>query len=378
MVSSLNITTDVPEFNPSTHSLNISVNAYWIQQDSGKVFGYIRFLDTDQTTELYEGDEGATVLSNVQSYTRLVNGSYVLYYQLYDTDDVAFEPPEEWDVYASSITRLPVPAYFKLGSTIYAKDTKTSYTITNSDLYEVYTKLSSAGLDSNENLAIGNSESLSSFYAGGGSGNIAMGSGTLGSLMAASNNIALGTNALFQNDYSSGNVAIGSDSLNKTTGENNTGIGVSAGSLSTTGSNNTFIGYNSSGATEDASNAITLGNSAISVLRCQVTSITSLSDRRDKMDITPLKAGLDFLNKLSPVAFTWNMRNGSKVGEKDTGFIAQDIQQAMNETGITIPGLVYDINPDAIEISQGKLIPVLVQAIKELKAEVDALKAKVN
>jgi hypothetical protein len=125
-------------------------------------------------------------------------------------------------------------------------------------------------------------------------------------------------------------------------------------------------------------NEFTLGNSSIATLRCQVTSITSLSDARDKKDITSLNAGLDFVSKLKPVAFTWNMRDGGKVDIEDTGFIAQDLQQTQQDTGITIPGLVYESNPDKLEASYGKLIPVLVKAIQELSAEVTNLKSQIN
>mgnify|MGYP007045166700 CR=1 FL=1 len=37
---------------------------------------------------------------------------------------------------------------------------------------------------------------------------------------------------------------------------------------------------------------------------------------------------------------------------------------------------MYDENPDKLEATYGRLIPVLVQAIKELKAEVELLKNK--
>ena len=111
-------------------------------------------------------------------------------------------------------------------------------------------------------------------------------------------------------------------------------------------------------------------------MRCQVTTITSLSDRRDKDNITDLSAGLDFVNELRPVAFDWNMRDGGKVGQADTGFIAQDLQAAQESTGIDIPDLVYANNPDKLEAGYGKLIPVLVKAIQELSAEVEALKSK--
>jgi hypothetical protein len=103
-----------------------------------------------------------------------------------------------------------------------------------------------------------------------------------------------------------------------------------------------------------------------------------LSDVRDKTDIQPLAAGLDFINALNPVEFTWNMRDGGKVGEPDTGFIAQDLKAVQEQTGVTIPGLVYEDNPERLEAGYGKLLPVLVKAIQELSAKVAELEAKVK
>ena len=68
------------------------------------------------------------------------------------------------------------------------------------------------------------------------------------------------------------------------------------------------------------------------------------------------------------------MRDGGKVGIADTGFIAQDLKQVQIDTGIVIPDLVYEENPERLEAGYGKLLPVLVKAIQELKAEVDSLK----
>jgi hypothetical protein len=113
-------------------------------------------------------------------------------------------------------------------------------------------------------------------------------------------------------------------------------------------------------------------------LRCQVQTISSLSDARDKTNVAPLHAGLDFVERLAPVSFDWNMRDGGKVGVADTGFIAQDLQQVQQDTGVEIPGLVFDHNPDKLEAAYGKLVPVLVQALKELSAKVTALEAQIN
>jgi len=121
-----------------------------------------------------------------------------------------------------------------------------------------------------------------------------------------------------------------------------------------------------------------LGNASVATLRCAVTSITAISDGRDKTDVKPLEAGLDFVKALNPVSFTWDMRDGAKVGDADTGFIAQELQAAQEETNTVIPGLVYDSNPEKLEASYGKLLPVLVKAVQELSAENAALKARLD
>jgi hypothetical protein len=146
-----------------------------------------------------------------------------------------------------------------------------------------------------------------------------------------------------------------------------------------TGSNNTVIGFNAAPAAIGSSNTITLGNSSITTIRAQVNTITLLSDARDKTAITALPVGLDFVNSLNPVKFTWQMREPNEVkdGTSEAGFIAQDLKAAQENAGAAdYLGLVYEDNPEKLEASPGKLIPVLVKAIQELSAKVDELEAK--
>jgi len=106
--------------------------------------------------------------------------------------------------------------------------------------------------------------------------------------------------------------------------------------------------------------------------------LTSLSDVRDKKDILTLNNGLDFISKLKPVSFNWNMRDGGKVDIPAHGFIAQDLQQVQIESGINVPGLVYESNPDKLEASYSTLLPLMVKAIQELKEEIKLLKKNQN
>jgi hypothetical protein len=193
-------------------------------------------------------------------------------------------------------------------------------------------------------------------------------------------NCAFGKSAL-RNSTGQGNVAFGSfagDSI--TSGISNTSVGNNAGSFTlTTGSNNMMLGNGSLPTASGVSNEITLGNSSISVLRCAVTSITSLSDARDKTDIKDLSYGIDFIKSLTPREFTWNNRfekdvNGNDFysenkGKKDFGFVAQEVQALDNDT----LRLIYNSNPEKLEMSYGKLVPILVQAVKELTSRLEAL-----
>jgi trimeric autotransporter adhesin len=210
-------------------------------------------------------------------------------------------------------------------------------------------------------------------------GQVAIGHLALAGLITvtASPNTAIGWKALSSTAASGGNTALGYQSgLSVTTGLNNTFLGTSAGASITTGTNNICIGYLAGSSTPTASNEITLGNSSNTVLRCAVTSITSLSDARDKEDIKDLSTGLDFVKTLRPVEFTWKDRDeNGKQGIADFGFIAQDLKKSQEDAEKSeVLKLVYDENPEKLEASYGKLIPILVKAIQELSEEVKQLK----
>jgi len=108
------------------------------------------------------------------------------------------------------------------------------------------------------------------------------------------------------------------------------------------------------------------------------------SDGRYKENISSIKSGLDVVGKLNPVSFTWkqheihNFDSGTQVG-----FIAQDVQAALADE----PYLKSVVKCNEVELKDGtkeefyglsdaKLIPILVKAIQELKAEIDILKAR--
>lgn len=212
--------------------------------------------------------------------------------------------------------------------------------------------------------------------------NTAVGNASLLRLTTGTLNVAIGSEAGQKITTAYGNVCIGDGAgYDITDGNKNTMIGRYTGHTGSdfTGSNNIIIGYMSDASSQTVSNEITLGDSSITSLRCQVTSISSLSDRRDKKDIKELPVGLDFINKLNPVEFTWNMRDGAKVGQKEAGFIAQELDEAQQDAGVEdLMNLVLKTNPEKLEAAPGKLIPVLVKAIQELSQEVQTLKKELS
>ena len=272
-----------------------------------------------------------------------------------------------------------------------------------------------SAINTSENLAIGDDALTNVVNTGnwnvgigkaalkqlnGGERNVAMGGYFAGdALTTGSNNTTIGFWSLSAEQTGSGNVALGESALkgqnaSTTTSNANIGIGYSAGSSLSTGTNNIVIGTNAQASSATVTNEITLGNSSITVIRAAVTSITSLSDERDKKDIEDLDTGLDFVKALKPRKFVWDNRNetiteqqidengditdiekefiNSNKGKKDFGFIAQEVQSLDNDT----LRLIYDENPDKLEMSYGKLVPILVKAIQDLSVKVTELENK--
>tara|TARA_R100001126_G_scaffold101682_1_gene83054 strand:- start:314 stop:2257 length:1944 start_codon:yes stop_codon:yes gene_type:complete len=208
-----------------------------------------------------------------------------------------------------------------------------------------------------------------------GNDNTAMGNNAAYALTTGTNNTVMGHYAQMLHNVSN-NTMIGEMSGYDTSGSGNTALG--QGTLTgCSGSNNTCIGQSAATSASDSSNQMTLGNASINNLRCADTSISSLSDRRDKTDIVDLPVGLDLINKVRAVKFKWQTRDKteSKDGTIRGGFIAQELQEVMTDFDASWLDLVHDENPEKLEAKQGKLIPVLVKAIQELSVKVTALEA---
>ena len=148
---------------------------------------------------------------------------------------------------------------------------------------------------------------------------------------------------------------------------------------------NRFIGFNSGGSTGQGnqfsnsiaignnsvltcSNTIQLGDASINSFRCQV-ALTVTSDERFKKDVEDLDIGLDFIEKVETKKYKW-INNDIK----DVGFIAQDLLRIMDDNKyLYIPGLVDTTNKEKFGVCYSKLIPILVNCIKDLSERIKRL-----
>jgi hypothetical protein len=216
--------------------------------------------------------------------------------------------------------------------------------------------------------------------------NTALGNYSLNQNTTGNSNTSVGVNSLYSNTGGFQNTAVGHHSLVlNTTGNYNTAVGYNAGSAITTGSNLTCIGIDANPSGSTALDEITLGNIYVQHLRCNVQTITSLSDARDKRNTRDLPLGLDFLMTLKPRLYNWDRRewykngkpDGSKMQETPTaGFIAQELDTAEINAKAEYLNLVLKTNPDRLEATYGNLLPVIVKALQEVNIKCDELKTE--
>ena len=165
-----------------------------------------------------------------------------------------------------------------------------------------------------------------------------------------------------------------------TTGSNNTAIGLKAGCNVTTGGANVMIG-DSSGADSSMINITSENNRAVfghnSITNAYVkVAFTVTSDLRDKTEIGDVPHGLDFVDKLKPVSFKFkkSRENPKPHGFKKYGFLAQDILKLEGSDNV----IIDNENEESLKLTNSHLIPVLVNAIKELSEDNKDLKSRIE
>ena len=91
-------------------------------------------------------------------------------------------------------------------------------------------------------------------------------------------------------------------------------------------------------------------------------NVTAYSDARLKHDVRTFDSALDTVQKMRGVRYSWN-RDGSA----GIGFIAQELEQVCPELVLT---------GELKSVAYGNIAAILVEAVKELRAEVNSLRAE--
>ena len=108
------------------------------------------------------------------------------------------------------------------------------------------------------------------------------------------------------------------------------------------------------------------GGAARSYINSATGAYVPVSDQRLKKDIADISYGLSAVMALRPVEYLMNTE--TEGAQKHLGFIAQEAQAV-------IPNLVSEMTGGMYGMDKTEIVPVLVKAIQELKAEFDAYKA---
>jgi hypothetical protein len=206
--------------------------------------------------------------------------------------------------------------------------------------------------------------------------NTAVGVGALQANQIGLGNAAFGRFALVYNTTGGANAALGSGSLRNNNGSYNTAVGVNAFCSLTTGSLNVGVGFQVTPSSNTISNEVNIANGVV-VARFQgaAGSWSFVSDERDKSDIVALPLGLEFVKALEPRKFKWDIRNTEvDKGKEAAGFIAQEVLAVTEQFEAPYTGLVSTNDPNQYTFAQSNLIPILVNAIKELAADFEEYK----
>ena len=181
------------------------------------------------------------------------------------------------------------------------------------------------------------------------------------------------------------------------------GIAIGRDSNFTAGSTNEIVIGDA--ATGNGDNTVTLGNSSIGAIHCQVQTISTLSDSRIKQNVADSAVGLDFINALRPVSYQKlhpadypaellehrfiggafdedgnEIPADAKPGDwspvSEIGLIAQEVATVAEQFPLVD---CHSTAPNGVQsVKYGALIPILVKAVQSLSSEIETLKSQIE
>jgi hypothetical protein len=126
-----------------------------------------------------------------------------------------------------------------------------------------------------------------------------------------------------------------------------------------------YLGVGTSGGS--ITHAITLPESDTNAGKIKATAYTVYSSARYKENIKPISNPLQIVNNLEGVTFDWK-----KTQSPDIGFVAEHV-------GKHLPNIVeWEENGiDAQSMDYSKIVPILVEAVKNQQSQIDKLKDQI-
>jgi hypothetical protein len=202
-----------------------------------------------------------------------------------------------------------------------------------------------------------------------GSGHLAMSTGgSINAFLNSSGNFGIGTTAPTSLSVNTNSLTVGS-SRNDLSGAifyQSNGTIKAQSYWDSTG----WLTYVNSGTARWYTNAtlnMELNTSGTLTVKADLVAYGSPSDKRLKENIKPIESALDKVEKLQGVTFDWKESDSILNIKEDIGFIAQDVQKV-------IPELVRENKDGMLSMRHQGIAPILLEAIKELKAEIEELK----
>jgi hypothetical protein len=209
-------------------------------------------------------------------------------------------------------------------------------------------------------LAVGNSNTVGNIFTTG--GNVGIGTISPGSVVDVKGSSVWGTFRMAPS-ISGGEVGVGFFGLNDFTAsaQSTSGNWLLGTGISTLGASNF-------GLLRNTTPMLAISTSGNMTIVGDLTVFGSISDARWKKDITVLSdnMGLNVINSLRPVTFTWKdeISYSVKRGKRDVGFIAQEVEEVIEY----VVEDYKDIMTDSLykKINHERLIPYLTLSIQQL------------
>lgn len=101
-------------------------------------------------------------------------------------------------------------------------------------------------------------------------------------------------------------------------------------------------------------------------------NVFAYSDRRKKRDVTTIENALDKVLKLRGVTYYRIDAEPENINRKETGVIAQEVDEVFPEV------VKYSKSSDEYGVAYGNMAGIFIEAIKDLKKELDELKTELN